>query len=99
MSKYGCTSENSLPSVCNAACFPSSPLWVSPILKVKRIQLANKVLGRRYFRFFRFLDCFAKSLASFHENEGLDVLLGTGKWSCMGIYLGLESITIVSYSF
>lgn len=25
-------------------------------------------------------------------------MLGVGKWSCMGIFLGLESLTIVSLS-
>jgi len=52
--------------------------------------------GRRYFRFFRFLDCFSRAYDCFTDKEGMEGVLGTCKWSCMGAYLGLESVTIVS---
>ena len=50
-------------------------------------------LGRRYFRFFKFLDCFEKAYECFVNGEGVVVV---GKWSFLGCYLGLESLTIVS---
>lgn len=51
--------------------------------------------GRRYFRFFRFLNCFSKAWSCFYGSD----MLGTGKWSCLGIYMVLESATIVSSCF
>jgi len=49
--------------------------------------------ARRYFRFFKFLDCFSRGLSFFYGDEILEGL----KWSFMGLYLGLESLTIVSF--
>jgi len=59
-----------------------------------RMQFA---LGRRYFRFFKFLDCWAVAYDARPAWDG-SALLGTlefGKWSCMGLYLFLESCTIL----
>ncbi|RDL39656.1 uncharacterized protein BP5553_03996 [Venustampulla echinocandica] len=61
-----------------------------------RSQLA---LGRRYFRWFRFLDCFSKAYESFNSTEargtGFMGALLVGKWGFMGAYLGLESLAIL----
>ncbi|KAH8599773.1 peroxisomal biogenesis factor 11 [Bisporella sp. PMI_857] len=52
--------------------------------------------GRRYFRFFRFLDCFQKAQECFDSEGGWsDIVFGVGKWSFLGLYMGLESLTIV----
>ena len=56
-------------------------------------------LGRRYFRFFKFLDCFERAWGCFVNSDGMQMMLGAGKWSFMGLYLGLESVTIVSEPF
>ena len=53
-------------------------------------------VGRRYFRFFKWLDCFSKAFEAFYTSEGVSGVLEVGKWSCMGAYLFLESVTIVS---
>lgn len=55
-------------------------------------------VGRRYFRFFKFLDCFSKASECLHAASGVVGLLEIGKWSFMGGYLFLESLTIVSMS-
>jgi hypothetical protein len=52
--------------------------------------------GRRYFRFFKFLDSFSKAFDSFYATDGVVGVLEVGKWSCLGAYLFLESLTIVS---
>jgi len=52
-------------------------------------------LGRRYIRFFRWIDCLAKAYTVFCEETGLVAVLGVGKWSCMGAFLFLESLTIL----
>jgi hypothetical protein len=53
-------------------------------------------IGRRYIRFFKFLDSFSKAYDAFSSIDGMRALLMVGKWGCMGIYLGCESLTIVS---
>lgn len=60
------------------------------------IPLTRLSIGRRYFRFFKFLDCFSKAYDAFYSGSGLGGVLLVGKWSCMGGYLILESSTIVS---
>ncbi|KAE8451597.1 hypothetical protein EG329_003670 [Mollisiaceae sp. DMI_Dod_QoI] len=52
-------------------------------------------LGRRYIRFFRWIDCLAKAYTVFREETGLVAVLAVGKWSCMGAFLFLESLTIL----
>ncbi|RDW77955.1 hypothetical protein BP5796_05807 [Coleophoma crateriformis] len=56
-------------------------------------------LGRRYLRFTKFIDCFNTAYSAFSapgsEKSGVVVLLEVGKWSCLGIYLLLESFTIM----
>lgn len=54
--------------------------------------------GRRYLRFFRFIDTFFKARDCILTTSGLDLLLGAGKWGFLGSYLFLESLTIVSPS-
>ncbi len=54
-------------------------------------------IGRRYIRFFRWIDCLEKAYTVFREETGLVAVLAVGKWSCMGAFLFLESLTIVSY--
>jgi len=59
---------------------------------------ANFRTGRRYFRFFRFLDCFSKAQELFNNATGWeDLVFGVGKWSMLGAYMGLESLTVVSF--
>jgi hypothetical protein len=38
----------------------------------------------------------SKAYVVFYEEQGLVAVLGVGKWSCMGAFLFLESVTIVS---
>ncbi|KAH6723997.1 peroxisomal biogenesis factor 11 [Leptodontidium sp. 2 PMI_412] len=52
-------------------------------------------LGRRYFRFFRFLECFSKAYDCFHGVDGVRGVLAVCKWSCLGGYMFLESVTIL----
>ncbi|KAE9373452.1 hypothetical protein N431DRAFT_482476 [Stipitochalara longipes BDJ] len=52
-------------------------------------------LGRRYFRFFKFLDAFSKAFDSLYGTVGVVGVLEVGKWSCLGAYLFLESLTIL----
>ncbi|KAH7419106.1 peroxisomal biogenesis factor 11 [Cadophora sp. MPI-SDFR-AT-0126] len=56
---------------------------------------AQFALGRRYFRFFRFLECFSKAYDCFYTIDGMRGVLALGKWSCLGAYLFLESVTIL----
>ncbi|KAG4443826.1 hypothetical protein IFR05_000726 [Cadophora sp. M221] len=51
-------------------------------------------LGRRYFRFFRFLECFSKAYDCFRDVDGVRGVLAVCKWSCLGGYMFLESVTI-----
>jgi hypothetical protein len=56
-------------------------------------------LGRRYIRFFRWIDAFSKSWDAFLgiERPGdLEGWMAVGKWSFLGAYLGCESVGIVS---
>lgn len=61
-------------------------------------EFADDMLGRRYLRFTKFIDCFGSAYSSFtsSSNRGFVASLEVGKWSCLGIYLLLESCTIVS---
>ncbi|TVY83272.1 Peroxisomal membrane protein PMP27 [Lachnellula suecica] len=52
-------------------------------------------LGRRYFRFFKFLDCFSKGYEAFYNADGIGGILLVGKWTCLGGYMLLESSTIL----
>ncbi|TVY71451.1 hypothetical protein LSUE1_G006226, partial [Lachnellula suecica] len=51
-------------------------------------------LGRRYFRLLKWVDAFGESYRAFTESTGLVGVLEVGKWSCLGIYLWLEMLTI-----
>lgn len=56
-------------------------------------------MGRRFFRFFRFLGQFTKAIeviGGVNERSGFLSVLQVGKFSFMGAYLGLESATLVS---
>ncbi|KAJ5052135.1 uncharacterized protein L3040_001894 [Drepanopeziza brunnea f. sp. 'multigermtubi'] len=58
-----------------------------------RTQLA---LGRRYLRFLKFVDAFALAFRVLSEQSGgVLAALEFGKWSCLGMYLLLESFTIL----
>ncbi|KAG9245588.1 peroxisomal biogenesis factor 11 [Calycina marina] len=53
-------------------------------------------LGRRYLRFFRFLDYFTKAIACLDAASGWeDIVLGVLKWTFLGLYMQLESLTIL----
>lgn len=52
--------------------------------------------GRRYLRFFKYFDAFTLASNSFNRSMGVLATLEVGKWSCLGMYLLLESFTIVS---
>ena len=59
-------------------------------------------VGRRYFRYLKFIDCFSVASEAFKKfiaGEGVIALLEFGKWSCLGIYLVLEATTIVCFSY
>ncbi|KAH7384733.1 peroxisomal biogenesis factor 11 [Cadophora sp. MPI-SDFR-AT-0126] len=70
----------------------SLPVASAPWLQA-RSQLA---LGRRYLRFLKFIDAFALAFGAFSShNNGIVAALEFGKWSCMGMFLFLESCTIL----
>ncbi|PKY03230.1 hypothetical protein P168DRAFT_291363, partial [Aspergillus campestris IBT 28561] len=55
-------------------------------------------LTRRYFRFFNVIDCFARVaglLSGDGEAGSVMALLELARWTCLGMYLLLEDITIV----
>ncbi|CZR57126.1 uncharacterized protein PAC_07015 [Phialocephala subalpina] len=52
-------------------------------------------LGRRYIRFFRWIECLSKAYTVFYDETGLVAVVGVGKWSCMSAFLFLESLTIL----
>lgn len=57
--------------------------------------MLKSLLGRRYLRFVKFFDAFGVAYDAFGTSNGLPMVLQVGKWSCLGIYLMLESSTIV----
>ncbi|KAG4420222.1 hypothetical protein IFR04_006600 [Cadophora malorum] len=69
----------------------SLPVAAAPWLRA-RSQLA---LGRRYLRFLKFIDAFALAFEAFSSQRGIVAALEFGKWSCMGMFLFLESCTIL----
>ncbi|PVH85930.1 hypothetical protein DL98DRAFT_583018 [Cadophora sp. DSE1049] len=69
----------------------SLPVAAAPWLQA-RSQLA---LGRRYLRFLKFIDAFALAFEAFSKHSGIVAVLEFGKWSCMGMFLFLESCTIL----
>ncbi|KAL1868387.1 hypothetical protein Plec18167_008313 [Paecilomyces lecythidis] len=63
-------------------------------------------LSRRYFRFFKFLECFERvfTLLSTRRVDpngsgSIRTALELAKWTCLGIYLAMEDLTIVSKTF
>ncbi|ESZ95148.1 hypothetical protein SBOR_4448 [Sclerotinia borealis F-4128] len=64
---------------------------VQGLLRTRR----EVAVGRRYLRFLRFIDHFSRAWTSFHSEKGVRMLIGVGKSGFMGLYLGLESLTIV----
>ncbi|KAE8373356.1 peroxisomal biogenesis factor 11 [Aspergillus bertholletiae] len=55
-------------------------------------------LTRRFFRFFSFIDCFSQvyGLLGGAQDQGLFMtLVEIGRWSCLGLYLVLEDLTIL----
>jgi len=55
-------------------------------------------VGRRFLRFFRWVGCFEKAWACFMESgegRGIKMLLEVGRWGFLGLYMGLESATIL----
>ncbi|KAK6579889.1 hypothetical protein PZA11_007597 [Diplocarpon coronariae] len=52
-------------------------------------------LGRRYLRVLKFIDAFTFAFDIFSRRSGLLAVLEFGRWSCLGIYLLLESFTIL----
>ncbi|KAG4438992.1 hypothetical protein IFR05_005508 [Cadophora sp. M221] len=69
----------------------SSPAAAAPWLQA-RSQFA---LGRRYLRFLKFIDAFALAFEAFSSHSGIVAVLEFGKWSCMGMFLFLESCTML----
>jgi len=60
------------------------------------LQARNQfALGRRYLRFFKFVDAFNLAFKGMNSSTGIVALLETGKWSCLGMYLLLECFTIM----
>jgi hypothetical protein len=57
------------------------------------------VPGRRYLRFFKFIDVFAMAFRWFNSSNGITAVLDVGKWSCLGMYFFFESCTIVYMAF
>ncbi|EFE40951.1 PEX11 domain protein [Trichophyton verrucosum HKI 0517] len=59
-------------------------------------------LGRRYFRFFKFIDYFENAWAAYtlndsapaHRRGSIASTLEFSKWSLLGVYLLLEGVTI-----
>jgi hypothetical protein len=74
--------------------FPA--LLGSPMYRNTVIMTLIPFPGRRYLRFFRFIDAFLKAWTCFLTTSGLELLLGVGKFGFLGGYLLLESATIVS---
>ncbi|GAD94741.1 hypothetical protein NFIA_055860 [Paecilomyces variotii No. 5] len=69
----------------------------------KRFAIARGqiALSRRYFRFFKFLDCFERVSTLFYprqseanEGDSVRTALELVKWTCFGIYLAMEDLTI-----
>ncbi|CAD6443749.1 c6563622-f4a6-4ab5-a8cb-cbc0a6598970 [Sclerotinia trifoliorum] len=52
-------------------------------------------VGRRYLRFFRFIEHLSKAWDSLLNENGMKMLINVGKSGSMGAYLGLESLTIL----
>jgi hypothetical protein len=77
--------------------FPIVLRHVDRTLLSRCMDLIADALGRRYLRFFRFIDAFDNAMSSFQKKSGLEALLEIGKHVTLGIYLGLESSTIVSH--
>ncbi|KAH7313200.1 PEX11 domain-containing protein [Rhexocercosporidium sp. MPI-PUGE-AT-0058] len=69
----------------------SLPPAAAPWLQA-RTQFA---LGRRYLRFLKFIDAFALAFEAFSTYSGIIAVLEFGKWSCLGMFLLLESCTIL----
>jgi hypothetical protein len=84
-------------------------------MKFSCIQTLITCAGRRYLRFFKFIDAFRLSArsaglrwgidpevaastnkTSLDTSAGLMATLEATKWSCLGMYLLLESLTLVS---
>ncbi|PBP26178.1 PEX11 domain protein [Diplocarpon rosae] len=60
------------------------------------LQARNQLaLGRRYLRFLKFVDAFNLAFDAFSFWNGMVAALEFGRWSCLGIYLLLESCTIL----
>ncbi|KAK2733940.1 hypothetical protein FQN57_001923 [Myotisia sp. PD_48] len=64
-----------------------------------KIAGAQFSLGRRYFRYFKFIDCFNQAWNVFMvQDPARDIVASTlefGKWNTLGIYLMLEAVTIL----
>ena len=54
-------------------------------------------IGRRYIRFFKFIDNFSLAYTAFRTRSGFMGTLEVVKWSCWGIYLMFESSVIVGH--
>ncbi|KAL2061866.1 hypothetical protein VTL71DRAFT_7244 [Oculimacula yallundae] len=52
-------------------------------------------LGRRYLRFLKFIDAFSLAFEALSTRNGILAILEFGKWSCLGMFLLLESCTIL----
>jgi Peroxisomal biogenesis factor 11 (PEX11) len=68
---------------------------LDPPIVPPNIVMSNQVPGRRYLRFFKFIDAFALASKWFGSSIGITTVLDVGKWSCLGMYLFLESCTII----
>ena len=53
--------------------------------------------GRRYLRIVKFIDAFTLAYNALTRESGVAAVLECGKWSCLGMFLFLESCTMVSF--
>jgi hypothetical protein len=59
-------------------------------------------IGRRYLRILKFLDAFNLGFEVFRSGNGwfeVRKVVEFAKWNFLGVYLGLESLTVVSFCF
>ncbi|CZT00615.1 related to PEX11 domain protein [Rhynchosporium graminicola] len=67
------------------------PAAAAPWLRAR----AQFALGRRYLRFLKFIDAFSLAFETLSSRSGVVAFLEFGKWSCLGMFLLLESCTIL----
>lgn len=76
--------------------------WYVEVVPLSKVEVKPLLIlvGRRYFRYLKFIDCFSianEAFQKFVAGEGILSLLEFGKWSCLGMYLTFEATTIVCF--